>query len=84
MSDFLKSMAASSAERAAVVPSFTDADFDKPVVPLTLGTFDVIAEIKQRSPAEGQLGCQSPYFPRRSLRCWRHRRDLGSDRTESI
>ena len=61
MSDFLKSMAASSAERAAQAPSFTDADFDKPVVPLTLGTFDVIAEIKQRSPAEGQLGVQLPY-----------------------
>lgn len=61
MSDFLKSMAASSTERAALAPSFTDADFDKPVVPLSLGTFDVIAEIKQRSPADGQLGCQSPY-----------------------
>ena len=62
MSDFLKSMAKSSAARAAQVPSFTDADFDKPVVPLSLGTFDVIAEIKHRSPAEGRLGCQSPYF----------------------
>jgi indole-3-glycerol phosphate synthase len=61
MSDFLKEMAESSAARAALVPSFTDADFDKPVVPLSLGTFDVIAEIKQRSPAEGELGCQSPY-----------------------
>lgn len=61
MSDFLKSMAESSAARAALAPSFVDADFDKPVVPLSLGTFDVIAEIKQRSPAEGQLGCQSPY-----------------------
>ncbi len=56
MSDFLKNMAASSAERAAQVPSFTDADFDKPVVPLAPGAFDIIAEIKQRSPAEGQLG----------------------------
>jgi len=55
MSDFLKDMAKSSAARAALVPSFTDADFDKPVVPLSLGTFDVIAEIKQRSPAEGNL-----------------------------
>jgi indole-3-glycerol phosphate synthase len=55
MSDFLKSMAESSAARAALAPSFTDADFDKPVVPLSLGTFDVIAEIKQRSPAEGDL-----------------------------
>jgi indole-3-glycerol phosphate synthase len=61
MSDFLKGMAESSAARAALVPSFVDADFDKPVVPLSLGTFDVIAEIKQRSPAEGPLGCQSPY-----------------------
>jgi len=56
MSDFLKGMAASSAARAANAPSFTDADFDKPVVRLNLGAFDVIAEIKQRSPAEGQLG----------------------------
>jgi indole-3-glycerol phosphate synthase len=61
MSDFLKTMAESSAARAAAAPSFTDADFDKPVVPLTLATFDVIAEIKNRSPAEGQLRCQSPY-----------------------
>ena len=39
-----------------MAPAFTDADFDKPVVPLSLGSFDVIAEIKQRSPAEGKLG----------------------------
>ncbi len=55
MSDFLKGMARSSAERAAAARTFTDADFDKPVVPLSLGTFDVIAEIKNRSPAEGTL-----------------------------
>ena len=55
MGDFLKDMATSSAERAAMAPTFTDADFDKPVVPLSLGSFDVIAEIKKRSPAEGQL-----------------------------
>ena len=61
MSDFLKSMATSSAARAAMAPSFTDADFDKPVVPLSLGSFDVIAEIKQRSPAEGQLRYRTPY-----------------------
>jgi indole-3-glycerol phosphate synthase len=60
MSDFLQSMAASSAARAAQAPSFVDADFDKPVVPLNLGTFDVIAEIKNRSPAEGQLGDSHP------------------------
>lgn len=61
MSDFLQGMAKSSAARAALAPSFTDADFDKPVVPLSCGRFDVIAEIKNRSPAEGKLGCQSPY-----------------------
>ena len=56
MSDFLRAMAKSSAARAAEAPPFTDADFDKPVVPLSLGAFDIIAEIKLRSPAEGQLG----------------------------
>jgi len=55
MSDFLQSMATSSAERAAAAGTFTSSDFDKPVVPLSLGTFDVIAEIKNRSPAEGTL-----------------------------
>ena len=60
MSDFLATMAKSSAARAALAPSFTDADFDKPVVPLHLGAFDVIAEIKQRSPAEGKLGTGHP------------------------
>jgi indole-3-glycerol phosphate synthase len=42
MSDFLEGMAKSSATRAANAPSFTD-------------RFGVIAEIKQRSPAEGLL-----------------------------
>ena len=55
MSDFLESMARSSADRAANAPSFTDADFDKPVVSLSLDGFGVIAEIKRRSPAEGEL-----------------------------
>jgi len=55
MSDFLQTMAISSAERAATVPRHSSADFDKPVVPLKLGDFDVIAEIKDRSPAEGTL-----------------------------
>ncbi len=56
MSDFLQTMAALSAERAnGVEPHFSSADFDKPVVPLSLGAFDIIAEIKDRSPAEGEL-----------------------------
>ncbi|MDJ0793579.1 MAG: indole-3-glycerol-phosphate synthase [Woeseiaceae bacterium] len=55
MSDFLQGMANSSAERAAAARTFTDADFDRPVVPLSLGAFEIIAEIKERSPAEGDL-----------------------------
>ena len=55
MSDFLQTMAVLSAERAATADRFRSADFDKPVVALSLGDFDVIAEIKDRSPAEGEL-----------------------------
>jgi indole-3-glycerol phosphate synthase len=55
MSDFLATMAQSSAERAASTGAISAAQLDKPVVPLELGVFDVIAEIKDRSPAEGQL-----------------------------
>ena len=55
MSDFLQQMASSSAERAAAAPGIRASDLDKPVVPLRLGSFDVIAEIKDRSPAEGDL-----------------------------
>jgi len=60
MSDFLNTMAETSAERAAVAPLFTDADFDKPVVTLDPSAFGVIAEIKRRSPAEGKLVDGSP------------------------
>ena len=55
MSDFLKEMAKSSAERAAAAKVRTG-DLDRPVVPLELDGFDVVAEIKSRSPAEGALG----------------------------
>lgn len=55
MSDFLQQMATLSAERAAAAGSIRERDLDKPVVPLQLETFDVIAEIKGRSPAEGAL-----------------------------
>lgn len=55
MSDFLATMAQSSAERAASAGTIAAARLDKPVVPLELGAFDVIAEIKDRSPAEGGL-----------------------------
>ncbi len=56
MSNFLQTMASHSIERAAAAnASFQSSDFEKPVVPLTLETFDVIAEIKDKSPAEGDL-----------------------------
>jgi len=55
MSDFLQQMATLSAERAAAAGSIRERDLDKTVVPLQLGAFDVIAEIKGRSPAEGAL-----------------------------
>lgn len=52
MSDFLKLMAAGSKERATAIPNFQSSDFDKPVIPLTLSNFDIIAEIKHRSPSD--------------------------------
>jgi len=56
MSDFLKEMAQASAARAAANNvSFTSHALDQPAFPLRLGQFDLIAEIKNRSPAEGQL-----------------------------
>ena len=55
MSDFLQQMAKLSAERAAALEPVRERDLDKPVVPLQLGGFDIIAEIKGRSPAEGEL-----------------------------
>ena len=58
MSDFLATMAQSSAERAARAGPIGAAQLDKPVVPLQLGAFDVIAEIKDRSPAEGELSAR--------------------------
>ena len=54
MSDFLQAMAALSGERAAAVNLDKAADI-KPVVPLRLGQFDVIAELKDHSPSEGEL-----------------------------
>ncbi len=55
MSDFLQQMATRSAQRADVAGTIHAGDLDKPVVPLRLGGFDIIAEIKSRSPAEGEL-----------------------------
>ncbi len=55
MSDFLQTMAAASADRASAVDAASLPGDRPPVVPLRLGDFDIIAEIKERSPAEGDL-----------------------------
>ena len=56
MSDFLQQMAKSSAERAKDARRNRSAwDLGKPSYPLRLEGFDLIAEIKNRSPAEGAL-----------------------------
>lgn len=48
-------MALSSAERASAARRYTAEDFTRPLVPLRVEPFGVIAEIKDHSPAEGAL-----------------------------
>jgi len=56
MSDFLRTMASTSEQRAASIRRrFTASDLDLPVHPLVLEGFDLIAELKERSPSEGEL-----------------------------
>ena len=56
MKNFLKSMYQFSKERADCLPaSFSDNKLDLPVYKLKLNVFDIIAEIKKTSPAEGKL-----------------------------
>ncbi len=55
MSDFLQQMAKHSAERAAEAGEIRSEDLVRPLVPLGLSGFDIIAEIKSRSPAQGEL-----------------------------
>ncbi len=60
MSDFLKSMATASRVRAAAVTrTFTPEDLDRRSHPLQLSGFDLIAELKDRSPAEGTLSAHA-------------------------
>ena len=59
MTDFLEKMAATSRARAAGLEQQLSADrLDLPVFPLRLDRFDLIAEIKDHSPAEGQLAVE--------------------------
>lgn len=59
MANFLSEMAEASAARvAASKVSFTSHALDRPAYPLRLSGFDLIAEIKHRSPAEGQLASE--------------------------
>jgi indole-3-glycerol phosphate synthase len=61
MSDFLAEMASGSRARAAEIRRrFRDADFDLPVAPLAFTAFDLIAEVKARSPSEGSLVGRRP------------------------
>lgn len=56
MTDFLQQMAESSEERAARVShAFSASELDKPVLPVVLHGFDLIAEIKHSSPSAGAL-----------------------------
>jgi len=55
MSDFLQTMAEASAARAAAAREITASELDKAVLPLQLSGFGVIAELKDTSPAEGEL-----------------------------
>jgi indole-3-glycerol phosphate synthase len=60
VSDFLRTMAAGSRERASAIrANFSPRDFDLPVAPLKLECFDLIAEIKERSPSAGALSNES-------------------------
>ena len=53
-------MAASSRKRAASIrDAFRARDFDLPAAPLNLDSFDLIAELKERSPSAGELAQQS-------------------------
>jgi len=53
--DFLDRMAEASRARAAGLRRFRDEELDRPLFELSLGDFDVIAEIKERSPSAGKL-----------------------------
>ena len=56
MINFLNKMADHSRKRAALLPDrFNEKKFDLPIFDLQLSSFDIIAEFKEKSPAEGRL-----------------------------
>jgi len=56
MTDFLQKMALASKERAESLPtSYSSELLDGPVFPLQFDCFDIIAEVKDLSPSEGEL-----------------------------
>ena len=56
MTDFLQQMSEQSAQRAARSNNaFAAADFDRPLLPVKLQGFDIIAEIKDASPSAGRI-----------------------------
>lgn len=60
MTDFLQKMATASRDRASFLRSaWSSEELDRPVVPLRLEKFDLIAEIKDQSPAAGRLAGDS-------------------------
>jgi len=55
VSDFLDNMAKTSAARAAAAHKPPAADLNRPSFPLKLNGFDIIAELKSRSPSQGSI-----------------------------
>ena len=56
MTDFLQQMSDKSDQRVAIAKqTFRAKEFDRPVSPVSLQGFDIIAEIKDHSPSEGRL-----------------------------
>ena len=69
MENFLKDMAEQSAERAAALrPACSSDALDKPAFALRLHGFDLIAEIKNRSPAEGSLATAGAMHADRAMK----------------
>jgi indole-3-glycerol phosphate synthase len=68
MSNFLKTMADSSRTRAeSARRTYSDDELGRPVYPIRFDGFGVIAEIKKRSPAEGDLSASAGSLASRAV-----------------